>query len=91
MDNNTINNLFADIAKYRMIKAETEAELERLEKTIKNYMQEAELDELIGNEHKASYKAVTSTRLDSKALKAGNPAIYEQYSKQSQSMRFTFN
>lgn len=40
---------------------------------------------------KASYKTITSDRLDSKRLKAEFPEVYNQYSVQSQYKRFTVN
>lgn len=88
--NTNYNNTFADIAKYRLIIEEAKNELEKLENEIKDYMTINALEELTGNEHKATFKAVTSSRFDTKAFKLDNPAIYEKYSKASESMRFTF-
>lgn len=51
----------------------------------------ASLDTISSNEHKATYKPVTSTRIDTIALKRENPAIAEQYSKTIISNRFIFN
>lgn len=87
---NNYNNTFSEIAKYRLIIEEAKAELERLENNIKEYMTKNSLEELTGNEHKATFKAVTSNRFDTKAFKLDDPATYEKYSTVNTSMRFTF-
>ena len=88
MDTNTI---FSEIAQYRVIIAEAQAELDRLEAEVKEHMAANNLTELLGNEHKATYKAVISNRFDSKAFKAdGYEDLYKAYQKPSTSMRFTF-
>lgn len=88
MDTNTI---FSEIAQYRVIIAEAQAELDRLEAEVKDHMTANNLTELLGNEHKATYKAVISNRFDSKAFKAdGYEDLYKAYQKPSTSMRFTF-
>lgn len=88
MDTNTI---FREMAQYKAIIAEAQKELDRLETEVKVYMAESEITELIGDEHKATYKVVTSSRFDSKAFQAdGYKALYEAYKKPSSSMRFTF-
>lgn len=40
-------------------------------------------------EHKVVWKSVVSKRIDSKALKADMPSIYDKYAKESESRRFT--
>jgi len=40
-------------------------------------------------ERKVSWKSVTSSRLDTKELKAAHPSIYSQFSRESASRRFT--
>lgn len=88
MDTNTI---FREMAQYRTIIAEAQKELDRLEAETKEYMTANEITELIGDEHKATYKEVVSNRFDSKAFKAdGHEDLYKAYQKSSSSMRFTF-
>jgi predicted phage-related endonuclease len=53
-------------------------------------MIENNLDTLNGDEHRATYKAVTSDRIDTKALKAELPDIAKRYTKSSETMRFNF-
>lgn len=69
---------------------EVQATVEGLQDEIKRYMIENGLETLSGNEHKASYKPVTSTRIDTTALKRDMPEIASKYSKTSVSNRFVF-
>lgn len=85
-----INAKFKAIAQYRRMEEEAKAEREILEAEIKAYMTESGVAELIGDEHKATYKEVISSRFDSTAFKKDHADMYESYKKQSSSMRFTF-
>lgn len=53
-------------------------------------MNENQLETLAGDEHKATYKTVTSSRIDTAALKKGHPDIATQYTKTTETKRFTF-
>lgn len=88
---NNINDIMKELAQYTRIQEETTAIIDGLKDTIKAYMQENGLDTISSDEHKATYKPVTSTRIDTTALKRENPAIAEQFTKTTTSTRFTFN
>lgn len=88
---NNYNNVMGEIAKYRTMKKEVDGILAGLEEELKQYMQETDKEELIGEEHTATYKAVTSKRLDTKALKLDMPKVYEKYSTVTTSARFNFS
>lgn len=91
MDRASINEVMKTIAEYTRIVEEAQAVVDANKEILKGYMKEANIDELIGDEHKATYKAVVSNRFDSKAFKAaGFTQLYEDYTKPSTSMRFTF-
>lgn len=90
MCNATMNAHMQELAKLRTMKAELDELITREEETIKAFMLENELSELIGEQHKASYKQVTSSRLDSIALKKSLPDIAAQFMRSSSAMRFTF-
>lgn len=85
-----INNTFKNIAQYRRLIEEAEKELAELEDQVKAYMTESGVETLFGDEHKATYKAVTANRFDSTAFKKEHADMYEQYKKETKSMRFTF-
>lgn len=68
--------------------AEESAEIDSLQDSIKQHMDAAGVDTLAGLDYKITYKAVTSSRLDSKALKADQPELYAKYTKQTTARRF---
>lgn len=43
-----------------------------------------------GTEHKATYKAVISSRIDTTALKREQPGVAAQYTRATETRRFTF-
>ena len=85
-----INEIMSELAEYQRLKDDLDVQIESLKDDLKRYMIEQDLTVLNGLEHKATYTAVTSTRLDTKALKQDHSEIVEQYSKTSVSNRFTF-
>ena len=59
---------------------ELAAEIAATEDSLKAYMTANGADELHGPSFKITWKEVSSSRLDSKALKAAAPCIWEQFS-----------
>lgn len=84
------NKAFAELASNKRMMEELKAIIEEQENAIKEQMLADGKIELIGTEHKATYKEVISNRFDSKAFKADHADMYEAYKKESSSMRFTF-
>lgn len=85
-----INEVMAQLAQYNRMQEETAAIIDGLKDQIKAYMTENGIDTLNGDEHKAIYKAVESSRIDTTALKKDLPNIAAQYTKTTATMRFTF-
>lgn len=85
-----INAIMAELAQYTRMAEEIAATVEGLKDQLKNYMVENGLDVLTGSEHKATYKTVTSSRIDTTALKRNAPDIAEKYTKTTETKRFTF-
>ena len=85
-----INEIMAELAQYTRMAEEIAATVDGLKDTIKKYMEENQLETLTGNEHKATYKTVTSSRIDTTALKRNDPDIAERYTKTTETKRFTF-
>ena len=85
-----INAIMAELAQYTRMAEEIAATVEGLRDILKKYMEENQLETLTGNEHKATYKTVTSSRIDTAALKRNAPDIAEKYTKTTESKRFTF-
>lgn len=69
--------------------AELESQVEAIKDTIKTKMMDEGTEELTGNGWKATWHTVSSSRLDSKKLKADYPDLYSQYSKTTAATRFT--
>ena len=88
---NNYNEVMKDLAELKAMKAELEAEISAKEDEIKAYMQDGGIEVLQGIEHKATYKAVTSSRVDTKLVKMDYPEIADKCMKTTTGMRFTFN
>ena len=85
-----INAIMAELAEYIRMQEEAAAMVENLKDQLKAQMQAAGVDTLAGAEHKATYKAVTSSRVDTTALKKELPEIAARYTKTTETRRFTF-
>ena len=85
-----IDSTMKELAQYTRIMEEAAATVDGLKDEIKKYMDEHNTDILTGNEHKATYKAFTSNRIDTAALKKDLPDIAAQYTKTTETKRFTF-
>ena len=86
-----INATMKELAEYIRLGEEVAANVEGLKDTLKAYMQARNTDTLTGSEHKASYKAVESSRIDTTALKQAMPDIVAQYTRTAASKRFIFS
>lgn len=85
-----INALMTELAQYIRLQEDAAAMVEALKDQIKEKMTAAGVDTLVGTEHKATYKAVTSSRVDTTALKKDMPDIAARYTKTTETRRFTF-
>ena len=68
-----------------------QAEAEAIRDAIKAQMVEQGAEVLTGNGWKASWKIVESTRFDSKALKAADPATFARFTVATRTSRFCIN
>lgn len=87
---NNLDEIMKEVAEYTRMAEEIAATLDSLKDTLKKYMEENEIDSIAGREHKASYKAVTSSRIDTTALKRDMPEIAARYTKTTETRRFLF-
>ena len=85
-----IDSIMKELAEYIRMGEQIAATVDGLKDQLKQIMQEQNTDTLTGTEHKATYKAVTSSRIDTTALKRELPEIAARYSKSSETKRFTF-
>ena len=85
-----VNEIMSSLAEYMRLADETAAIIDGLKDQLKAAMQAAGTDTIIGAEHKASYKTVTSSRIDMAALKKALPEVAKEYTRTTETKRFTF-
>lgn len=88
MSQNELSAKIRELRELRRMADEIAAEIDGITDQIKNHMDAAQVDTLSGNDWKVTYKAVTSSRLDTSALKKALPDIAAQYTKTTTSRRF---
>ena len=85
-----IDIIMGELAQYTRLQEETAAIIDGLKDELKAIMQERNTDTLTGTEHKASYKAVVSSRIDTTAIKKELPEVAAKYTRTTETRRFTF-
>lgn len=85
-----INEIMRELAEYNRLADEIGATIESLKDNIKQYMQDNGVDTITGTEHKATYKTVTGSRIDTAAMKKDLPEIAAKYTRATTTRRFTF-
>ena len=88
MSQNELTARVHELRELRRMADELAAEIETITDTIKNHMDAAQVDTLTGTDWKVTYKAVTSSRIDTAALKKTLPDLAAQFTKQTTSRRF---
>lgn len=85
-----INVLLSQYAQYKLLAEQAAEQLDTIRAQIIQAMQEAGTDTITGTEHRASYKPVKQSRIDSKRLSAELPDVAKEYTVTAEYMRFTF-
>lgn len=85
-----IDDIMAELAQYTRLQEETAAIIDGLKDELKNIMRAQNTEVLQGTEHKAGYKVIISSRIDTTALKKDAPEIAAKYTRTTKSRRFTF-
>ena len=86
----SITEITAKVTEYQELKRmleEIEAEMNALQDEIKAHMGESEI--LMAGPYKVTYKTITSSRVDTTALKKALPDIAAKYTKTTTTRRFT--
>lgn len=78
-----------ELMELKRMREELDAEIASLEDSIKAHMGDAE--QVTAGAFKISWKTVTSSRVDTTALKKAMPELAAQYTKTTTSRRFTIN
>ena len=89
MSNPNMEAKVKELMELKRMKEEIEAEIAAAEDEIKSVMGEEET--LLAGAFKVTWKAVTSSRLDSTALKKALPEVAERFMKQTTTRRFCVN
>lgn len=88
MSMNELQKKVDELRELRRMADDLGAEIAALEDSIKNHMSDLETDTIHGTDFKITWKAVTSNRLDSKALKEAAPELWEKFTKTITTRRF---
>lgn len=78
-----------DLMELRRMQEELTAEIDAITDAIKAHMGDTET--LVSGPYKVTYKPVTTTRLDTAALKKELPDVAARYTKTTTARRFTIN
>lgn len=89
MSTTELDGKIRELRELRRMSEELAAEIETIQDSIKAEMTARNVDELTGTDWKATWKEVTSSRFDSKAFKATHAELYNQYTKETSTRRFT--
>lgn len=89
MSQNEIITTVEELQELRRMQEELEAEITALQDRIKAHMDASGVDQLTAGAFKVSYKAVTSSRIDTAALKKALPELVQQFTRTTTSRRFT--
>ncbi len=80
-----------ELKSLKIMADELAAEITAIEDTIKQEMTAQGVDTLTVDVYKISWKTVTSSRLDTTAIKHDLPELAAKYTKTTESRRFTVN
>lgn len=89
MSQNELTSIITQLRELKRFQEDIAAEIETLTDSVKQHMDAQQVDTLTGADWKVTYKAVTSSRLDTTALEKVLPDIAAQYTKTTTTRRFT--
>ena len=91
MSNLEIVSKITELQEYKRMREELDALIECISDELKAHLTASNIDTLAAGSFKVSYKAFTTSRLDTAALKRELPEIVAKYSKQATTRRLTIN
>lgn len=89
MATNELITKLNDLTELRKMADDLNAEIEAIQEEIKAHMTEADTDTITAGAFKVSWKAVTSTRIDTTALRKDLPEVWQEYGKTTTTRRFS--
>ena len=87
---NNLDEIMKELAEYTRLAEEIAATVDSLKDSLKKHMEENGLDSVAGTEHRATYKSVISSRIDTAALKKDLPEVAAKYMHKIETKRFIF-
>jgi len=88
MSEQNLLQIIREIKEFQILADELAATIEGLKDQVKNHMTAIGVDKLTVDIHKVSYTPVSTTRIDTTALKKEMPDVAARYSKTSETRRF---
>ena len=88
MSINEMDSKIKELRELRRMADELAGEIESITDSIKTHMDAEGVDTISGTDWKVTYKAVTSSRIDTSALKKALPDVVERFSKTPTARRF---
>ncbi len=89
MATNELISKLNELTELRKMAEDLNAEIEAIQEEIKAHMTEADTDTITVGAFKVSWKAVTSTRIDTTALRKDLPEVWQEYGKTTTTRRFS--
>lgn len=86
-----INEVIKELKEYEALQEQLKKEVEQLKAQAIEYLADHGIDEVTTTDGKVTYREVLSKRFDTTAFKKDFMDIYEEYTRQTSSMRFTLN
>ena len=88
MSNQELYTIAHDLKELRLMAEQLNQEIAQLENAIKQHMEDQAIDTIVTSDVKITWKSITSTRLDTTALKKALPQVAAQFTRETTSRRF---
>ncbi|MBP0050290.1 hypothetical protein [Anaerostipes hadrus] len=85
----SIKDVIKEIKEYQAMQDELKKQINELKEEAIEWLDENELDEILTDEGKITYREVISKRFNSTAFKKDFADIYDEYTTKTSNMRFT--
>lgn len=89
MATNELISKLNDLAQLRRMADDLDAEITAIQDEIKTHMAATQTDTLTAGAFRVVWKSVTSTRIDTAALRRELPEVWQEYGKTTTTKRFT--
>lgn len=84
-----IKDVIKEIKEYQAMQDELKKQIDELKEEAIEWLDENELDEILTDDGKITYREVISKRFNSTAFKKDFADIYDEYTTKTSNMRFT--